>query len=42
MHLSEDAAERARVLDGLGRALCKERNHRVGGVADKRDASERE
>ena len=42
LHLSEDAAERARVLDGLGRALCKERNHRVGGVADKRDASERE
>ena len=41
LHLSEDAAERARVLDGLGGALRKERDHRVSRVADKRDAPER-
>ena len=41
LYLSEDVAERAGILDGLGRALCKERDHRVGRVAGKRDAPER-
>ena len=39
--MSEDAAERAGVLDSLGRALCQERDHRVSRVADKRDAPDR-
>ena len=41
LHLSEDAAERARVLDGLGGSLRKEWDHRMSRVADKRDATER-
>ena len=41
LHLSEDAAERARVLDGLGGSLRKEWDHRMSRVADKRDAAER-
>jgi hypothetical protein len=40
--LTEEAAERACVLDGLGRSLSKEWDHRVSRVAGKRDASERE
>ena len=39
--MSEDAAERACVLDGLGGSLRKEWNHRMSRVADKRDAPER-
>jgi hypothetical protein len=39
--LSEDAADRARVLDGLRRSLRKERDHRMSRVANKRDAAER-
>ena len=38
LHLSEDAAERACVLNGLGGSLCKERHHWVSRVADKRHA----
>jgi hypothetical protein len=38
LHLSEDAAERARVLNGLGGALCEEWHHWVSRVADKRHA----
>jgi hypothetical protein len=41
LYLSESVAERAGILDGLGRALCEERDHRVGRVADERDAAER-
>ncbi len=41
LHLSEDAAERARVLDGLRGSLRKEWDHRMSRVADKRDAPER-
>jgi hypothetical protein len=40
-HLSEDTADRARVLDSLGGSLGKERDHRMSRVADKRDAPER-
>jgi hypothetical protein len=39
--LSEDAAERAGVLDGLGGSLRKEWDHRMSRVADKRDATDR-
>ena len=41
LHLTEDAVERARVLDGLRGSLRKEWDHRMGRVADKRDATER-
>ena len=40
-HLSEDAGERASVLDCLSGSLRKKRDHRVSRVADKRDAAER-
>ena len=39
--MSEDVADRARVLDGLGGSLRKEWYHRMSRVADKRDAPER-
>ena len=35
-HLSEDAAKRARILDRLSRALCKEWDHRMRRIADER------
>ena len=38
----KDAGERARILDCLGGALCEERNHRVGRVADERYTPNRE
>ena len=41
LHLSDDAAECARVFDGLGGSLRQERKHRMSRVADKRDAPER-
>ena len=41
LHLSEDAAECARVFDGLGGSLRQEREHRMSRVADKGHAPER-
>ena len=40
LHLSEATADRPCVLDGLRGSLRKERDHRMSGVADKRDAAE--
>jgi hypothetical protein len=40
LRLREGAAELAGILDALGGALCKKRNHRVSCVANKRDAAE--
>ena len=39
--LSEEAAERACVLDGLRGSLREEWDHRMSRVANKRDATER-
>ncbi len=41
-HLSDCAAERSRILDGLGGALCKEWDHRMSRISDERDAPHRE
>ena len=41
-HLSDYAAERSRILDGLSRALCKEWDHRMSRISDERHAPNRE
>ncbi len=40
-HLSQDACERASILDGLCGALRKERDHWMSRVANERDAPKR-
>ena len=37
--LRDYAPQRARILDRLSRALCKERDHRMSRIADQRRAA---